>query len=197
MSKALLLVDLQNDFMSGGALEVPGANEMIPFINELILKFSVVVATLDFHPTDHCSFAVNHPGKQIGEVTLVDEIPQILWPAHCVQNTKGAELIEQLDQKHITKFIYKGNDPQVDSYSAFYDNAKKKSTGLADYLKVHDVTDLYIAGVATDYCVLYTALDAINEGFKVYLIKMGCRGINSESIESAYQMIEQAGGVLD
>ncbi len=176
--KALLIVDMQNDFMPGGALGVPAANEIIPVINALIPKFSLIVATQDWHPADHVSFADNHPGKKVGETVKTGDIDQILWPLHCVRSTHGAELASSLDKENFASFFYKGTDKNIDSYSAFFDNARRKSTGLGDYLKSRGVNDLYVAGVATDYCVLSTSLDAVDLGFNVYVIADACRAIN-------------------
>ncbi len=176
--KALIIVDMQNDFMPGGALGVPRAHEIIPLINTLIPKFSLVVATQDWHPTDHVSFAANHLGKKVGEIVKTGDIDQILWPVHCVRSTHGAELASSLDKENFASFFYKGTDKNIDSYSAFFDNARRKSTGLGDYLKSRGVNDVYVAGVATDYCVLFTSLDAVDLGFNVYVIADACRAIN-------------------
>ena len=179
--KALLIVDMQNDFMPGGSLAVPGAADIVPLINALIPKFSLVIATKDWHPPDHLSFAVNHPGKKVGEQVTLRDLPQILWPVHCVRNTYGSELIPTLDVSQIACFFYKGTDKWIDSYSAFFDNAHRQSTGLGDYLKTHNVEEIYIVGVATDYCILYTVMDAIALGFTVYVITDCCRAINLKS----------------
>ncbi len=176
--KALIIVDMQNDFMPGGALGVPAADELIPVINRLIPKFALVVATQDWHPPDHISFASNHPGKKVGDVVSAGDIEQILWPAHCVRNTHGAELAPSIDKDNFASFFYKGTDKNIDSYSAFFDNARRKSTGLGDFLKSRGVTDVYLAGVATDYCILYSAMDAVDLGFHVYVIADACRPIN-------------------
>ena len=176
--KALIIVDMQNDFMPGGALGVPVADQLVPIINALIPHFPLVVATQDWHPADHMSFALNHPGKKVGDIIKFNQIEQILWPVHCVRNTHGAELISTLDKGNIVNIFYKGTDKNIDSYSAFFDNARHKSTGLSDYLKSRGVNDVYFAGVATDYCVLYSSLDAIDLGFSAYVIADACRPIN-------------------
>src|SRR5580700_3004969 len=163
--KALIIVDMQNDFMPEGALGVSSAHEIVPIINKLIVRFSLVVATQDWHPLDHVSFASSHANKKAGDIVQVGEIDQILWPMHCVRNTQGAELIPSLDKRSIASFFYKGTDKNIDSYSAFFDNARRKSTGLADYLKSRGVSEIYLAGLTTDYCVLYSAFDAIDLGF--------------------------------
>ncbi len=176
--KCLVVVDIQNDFMPEGALGVKGAHEIVPIINSLMPKFPLVVATKDWHPPNHCSFAATHPGKKVGDTVEIQGQTQILWPVHCVRNTPGAEFTPSLDTAFFSSIFYKGTDPEVDSYSAFYDNAHHRSTGLAEYLKTHAVTEVYLAGLTTEYCVLYSALDALDEGFKVSILLDACRGIN-------------------
>lgn len=174
---ALILVDLQNDFCPGGNLAVPGGDEVIPIANQLQPLFDIVIATKDWHPQDHMSFASNHPGKNIGEVILVNDLEQILWPDHCIQGSKGAELHPLLETTNITNYFLKGVDKTVDSYSAFFDNAHLRSTGLADYLLAHKIEDIYILGLATDYCVRFSCLDAVHLGFSVHVIEDACRGV--------------------
>ena len=174
--KALLIVDLQNDFMPQGALGVPKADELVPIINALIPTFSLVVSSQDWHPPHHMSFAASHQGRRVGEVVE----GQMLWPVHCVQETLGAQLVEGLDLAHIARCFYKGADPQIESYSAFFDT-QHHSTGLSEFLKEKGVTHLFLVGVATDYCVLYTALDARREGLEVTVIAQGCRAIGDEA----------------
>ncbi len=176
--QAFLIVDMQNDFMSGGPLGVPGALEAIPIINALIPQFPLVIATQDWHPREHVSFAPNHPGKKPGETIEVSGISQILWPVHCVRETPGAELVSSLQKEKISCHFYKGTDPLIDSYSAFFDNARRKSTGLEEYLKTRQIDQLYIAGVCTEYCVLYSTIDAIDLGFSVAVVADACRGID-------------------
>ncbi|HJZ89121.1 MAG TPA: bifunctional nicotinamidase/pyrazinamidase [Polyangia bacterium] len=175
--KALVLVDLQNDFLPGGALAVAGGSEVIPIANALAQRFELVVATQDWHPRDHKSFAANHPGKKPGQVIDLDGIAQTLWPVHCVQDTPGAALAADLDLHCVDKVFQKGTDPSVDSYSGFFDNARRHATGLADYLRARDVTDVYVLGLATDYCVKFTALDARSLGFRTHLVADGSRGV--------------------
>ncbi len=175
---ALIIVDMQNDFMPWGSFSVPSGDEIIPTINQLILKFTLVLATQDWHPQDHVSFAKNHEGKSPGDVIEVEGVQQILWPIHCVRNTKGAELIEELNKDKVASIFYKGTDRMIDSYSTFFDDARRKSTGLEEYLKSRAIHKLYFVGVATDYCVLYSALDALEHGFDVYVLSDGCRAIN-------------------
>ncbi len=176
--KALVIVDMQNDFMPGGPLGVHDADQIVPILNQLASRFPLTVATQDWHPADHCSFAPTHSGKKPGEIVSVNGIDQILWPVHCVRQSKGAELISTLDKGPIASTFYKGTDKEIDSYSAFFDNVRLQSTGLGEYLKSRHITDLYIAGVATDYCVLYSVLDAIDLGFSVVVISDACRAIN-------------------
>lgn len=175
--KALIIVDLQNDFCAGGSLAVPGGDEVVPLANKLQGQFELVIATQDWHPHDHVSFAANHAGYAVGDEILVDDIPQVLWPVHCVQGTKGAEFHPDFDTSHVKKIFHKGTNPKIDSYSAFYDNEHLRSTGLTDYLRSEGVTEVYIMGLATDYCVKYSALDAVHDGFKVYVITEACRGV--------------------
>jgi nicotinamidase/pyrazinamidase len=176
--KALLLIDIQNDFLPGGALAVPFGDEILDPVNALIPRFELVIASQDWHPANHASFAANHPGKGVGDRIVVDGVPQILWPVHCVQNTPGAALSPALNRAGIHQVVQKGQDPLIDSYSAFYDNEHRRSTGLAELLRARDVSHLYLAGLATDYCVQFSALDALAEGFAVTLIEDAARGVN-------------------
>lgn len=196
MKVALLLVDLQNDFMPNGALPVPGGDEVIPLANRLQPYFDRVIATQDWHPAHHISFAANHPGRQPGDCIDCCGIAQCLWPIHCIQNTHGAALVAQLNSKVIDKIIYKGTDPAVDSYSAFFDNARQKETPLAAYLKEQAIDELYVMGVALEYCVQYTVLDACALGIKTYLIVEGCRGITPEAERKAIVAMQAAGAQL-
>ncbi len=181
MKKALILVDLQNDFMPTGALPVPRGDELIPLANALQNYFGCIIATQDWHPKNHGSFATNHPGLRPGDTIELAGLSQTLWPVHCVQGTHGAEFVKTLATTHLSKVIQKGSDPQIDSYSGFFDNGRQKSTGLAVYLKDQQISDVYIMGLALDYCVKYTALDACQLGFKTYLIEDACRGVNLNS----------------
>jgi len=196
--KAFVIVDMQNDFMPGGPLGVAGADQLAASINKIIPHFKLVVATQDWHPPDHCSFAVSHPGKKPGDVVDGKGVSQILWPVHCVRNTHGAELVAGLNKEAIASFFYKGTDKWIDSYSAFFDNAHRKSTGLGEFLKSRKVTDVYLAGVATDYCVLYSSLDAIDLGLSVHVIMDVCRGINLQptDVDNALKAITARGGKL-
>jgi len=196
--KALIMVDLQNDFCPGGSLAVPEGEAVIPLANKLQPHFDVVVATQDWHPHDHMSFAINHPGHGVGDTVIVDDIAQILWPAHCEQNSNGAKFHPELDTHAITKIVHKGVDKKIDSYSAFFDNAHRRSTGLSDYLKSEAVQEVYIMGLATDYCVKYSSLDAVQLGFTVYVITDACRGveINHGDSERAFAEMRAAGVML-
>ncbi len=177
MRRALILVDLQNDFMPGGALGVAEGDQVVPFANRLQGFFDLVFATQDWHPPGHSSFARNHPGHAIGEVIDIEGISQVLWPVHCVQNTDGAALVSTLVTSGIGRTFYKGTHPEIDSYSAFYDNGHRQSTGLGDYLKQMGVEAVYLMGLATDYCVKYSVLDARRLGFNTTVIKDGCRAV--------------------
>lgn len=192
---ALLIIDIQNDFLPGGPLGVPGGNDIIPTVNNLMDGFGLVVATKDWHPADHGSFAANHPGHEIYENIDLHGLPQTLWPVHCVQETAGAEFPPELDAGKITRVFHKGTRPEIDSYSGFHDNGHRHSTGLADFLREKGVTAVTICGLATDYCVKFTALDAIAEGFATTLHLPACRGVNlrPDDIGNAITGMEQAG----
>jgi nicotinamidase/pyrazinamidase len=174
---ALLLVDIQNDFLPGGALAVQRGDEVIDVANRLIPQYRHIIATQDWHPGDHLSFASQHPGKRIGEVIDLEGLPQVLWPDHCVQNTSGADFPPRLNRDGIQYVVRKGTDRAIDSYSGFFDNARRKATGLEEYLRGHGIKDIHIIGLATDYCVKATALDAINLGFRAKLLPDGVRGV--------------------
>jgi nicotinamidase/pyrazinamidase len=193
--KALIIVDLQNDFLPGGALPVPHGDEVIPLANELQRQFDLVVATKDWHPPDHGSFAANHPGKKTGDRIILDGIEQILWPVHCVQNTHGAEFAPSFDTSRIAHVFHKGIEPLIDSYSTFFDNAHRRHTGLAHYLKERSIEDIYLLGLALDYCVKYSALDARQLKLNTHVILDGCRGIDLEpgDVDRALDEMERAG----
>ena len=196
--KALLLVDIQNDFTPGepgGALAVPNGDEVIAVANRLIPSYELVVATQDWHPAGHKSFAGSHLGHQVGEVIEWNGLQQILWPDHCVQGTVGAEFCAGLDVARINEVVQKGTDLNIDSYSGFYDNGHRKSTGLADMLRSRGVTEVDVIGLATDYCVKFTALDAVEEGFVTRLILEGCRGVELKpgDCEKAVDEMRKAG----
>ena len=175
--KALILVDIQNDFLPGGALAVPNGDEVVPVANRLMVDYEVVVATQDWHPADHQSFASQHVGHAVGEVITLEGLDQILWPDHCIQGTPGAEFAADLNVENIDHVFRKGTDRLIDSYSGFFDNGHRKATGLGDYLKRQQVRAVDVMGLATDYCVKFTALDAVELGFEVRLIIEGVRGV--------------------
>ncbi len=175
---ALILVDIQNDFLPGGALPVPHGDEVIAVANEQQTHFDLIVATQDWHPADHQSFAANHDGKHIGDNVDLNGIPQILWPVHCVQETQGADFAATLNRDRWARVFQKGVDREIDSYSGFFDNGRTKDTGLASYLRQQGVDSVYVLGLATDYCVKFTALDALSLGFRTHVVLDGCRGVN-------------------
>jgi nicotinamidase/pyrazinamidase len=187
---ALLLVDLQQDFLPGGALAVPRGDEVVPVANVLMPRFEHVVATQDWHPPDHVSFASQHPGKQPGEFIELNGKPQILWPDHCVQGTEGAELAAGLDVQRIDHVVRKGTDRRVDSYSGFFDNDHLTATGLEQKLRERGVSQLYIVGLATDYCVKFTVLDARQLGFSTTVIADGVRGVELQTGDVAKALDE-------
>ncbi len=191
--RALIWVDLQNDFLPGGALAVPQGDEVIPVANRVAARFDLIVATQDWHPQNHASFASNHPGKKIGESIDLGGLSQVLWPDHCVENTRGAELAPGLEVGRITRVFQKGTDPEIDSYSGFYDNGHRKSTGLAEWLRSRGVEELWLLGLATDYCVRATALDAQQEGFRMALVEEGCRGVDLNVGDSKAAIEEMRG----
>lgn len=192
---ALILVDLQNDFCPMGALEVAEGDQTIPIANQLMDYYDLVIATQDWHPANHGSFAANHLWRKPGQVIDLNGLDQILWPIHCVQGSYGAEFVATLDQHKIDKVFQKGTDPEIDSYSGFFDNGQRKSTGLGNYLKEKGISSVYILGLATDYCVKFTALDAVNLGFETHLIIDACRGVNlnPEDVNKAVLEMEKAG----
>ncbi|PWU08197.1 MAG: bifunctional nicotinamidase/pyrazinamidase [Verrucomicrobia bacterium] len=191
----LIIVDVQNDFVPGGALAVSEGDQVVPVINRLQPQFDLVVATQDWHPANHGSFAANHPGKRIGEAIKLNGLPQILWPVHCVQNTPGAEFVRSLDTARVTRVFQKGTDPQIDSYSGFFDNGHRRATGLDAFLKERNVTEVSVVGLATDYCVKFTALDSVTLGFKTNLIEEACRGVNLKpgDVARALEEMRRAG----
>ena len=196
--KALVLNDLQNDFLPGGALAVPNGDEVVLIANRLQPVFPLVVATQDWHPPDHGSFAANHPGKKPGDRIDLNGLEQILWPVHCVQESHGAAFVDSFDTTRVQRVFHKGTDPGIDSYSGFFDNAQRKSTGLADFLWENVVDEVYISGLATDYCAKFSALDAVRLGFKTYLVEDGCRGVELQpgDVERALQEMRETGVVL-
>ncbi len=179
--KALVLVDIQNDFLPGGALAVPGGDEVIAPSNRLQADYEVVVATQDWHPANHGSFAREHTGRSPGEVIELCGLPQVLWPVHCVQGTPGAEFSPQLDVSRFTRVFRKGMDRTVDSYSGFFDNGHRNDSGMAAWLRERGVDEVHVAGLALDYCVKFTALDAVHLGFHTTVITAACRAVDLTS----------------
>jgi nicotinamidase/pyrazinamidase len=195
MKRCLVIVDVQRDFCPGGALPVPEGDQVVPVINRLLRRFDRVAATQDWHPPGHLSFAANHPGRKPGEVIQLAGLEQVLWPVHCVQHTPGAEFHPDLDRSRIQAVFRKGVDPEVDSYSGFFDNGRRRSTGLDEYLRREGVEEIYICGLATDYCVRWTALDAVRLGLRSWVIEDACRGVELRpgDVAAAWQEMIQAG----
>lgn len=192
------MVDLQNDFCFGGNLAVPDGDSIIPVANKLQQHFEIIIATKDWHPQNHMSFADNHAGCSPGEVVMIDHVPQVLWPVHCVQDSHGSAFHTDLDTSKVTQIFFKGVDKSIDSYSAFFDNEHLRATGLDDYLHQHAVKDIYIIGLATDYCVKYSTMDALKLGFNVYVIIDACRGINLTpgDLQEAIEEMRLAGAYI-
>ena len=194
--RALLLIDVQNDFMPFGSLPVADGDAVVPVANTLAPRFELVVATQDWHPAGHASFASSHPGHSAGEVIEVAGAPQVLWADHCVQNTLGASFHSGLDVARIDHVARKGTDPAIDSYSGFFDNNHAKDTGLSAYLRERGVDEVWLVGVATDYCVKFTALDARALGFDTVLVEDGCRAVDLAAGDGARAIEElRAAGV--
>ncbi len=194
-NKALILVDIQNDFCPGGALAVGEGDQVVPVANRLMQAFELVVAAQDWHPPDHLSFAANHPGRSPGEVIELDGLEQILWPVHCVQETPGAEFHPALDLGRIAGVVRKGTDRRIDSYSGFFDNGHRRATELEAYLRAQGVEQVFICGLATDYCVKFTALDAAELGFRTTVVEDACRGVELKpgDVERALEEMRSQG----
>lgn len=190
MKKALIVVDIQNDFMPGGALPASLGYEVIPIANAVQKYFELIVATQDWHPANHGSFASQHHGHKIGDVIDLAGIQQVLWPDHCVEYTEGADFVNGLNTERFAQIFHKGIDQDIDSYSAFFDNGHRRKTGLEDFLKHQGVTDIYLIGMVTDYCIKYSATDAYNLGFKTFVIEDGCRAINLQPNDAANALAE-------
>jgi len=193
-SDALIGIDVQNDFCPGGALAVPRGDEVVPVINRLAGRFRHVVLTQDWHPKGHVSFASSHPGRRPFETIRVAYGDQVLWPDHCVPGTRGADFHPGLDTLPADLVVRKGNDPAIDSYSALYENDHRTSTGLAGYLRERGCRRLFLTGLATDFCVQYSALDARREGFEVFVVEDGVRGIDLDgSLADAWTRMAEEG----
>ena len=197
-NSALIIVDVQNDFLPGGALAVGKGDEVIPVINKVKDKFDLIVATQDWHPANHGSFAANHEGKKVGESISLNGLDQILWPVHCVENSIGADFHKSLDKQNWREVFKKGSNPVVDSYSGFFDNGRKEKTGLGDFLKANGMENVFVTGLAADYCVKFTVLDALDLGFNTYLIADATKGVNlspNDTLE-AFKEMETQGAIL-
>lgn len=192
--KALIVVDIQNDFLQGGSLAVQGGNEIIPIINSIQEKFDLVVATQDWHPKGHKSFASQHSNKSVYDKIDLNGIEQVLWPDHCVQGTVGAEISSELNQNKIEAIFRKGMNTTIDSYSGFYDNGKLKCTGLGDFLKGRGVKEIFVCGLAADYCVYFTAKDALELGFTSTIIENATKAIDVSNFENIKRNFIQSGG---
>ena len=191
---ALLVVDVQNDFLPGGALAVARGDEIVPLVNHLARRFAVVVLTQDWHPAGHASFASSHPGRKPFETKRLPYGKQILWPDHCVQGTPGAAFAAGLDIPHAQLVLRKGHHPKVDSYSAFLEADRRTRTGLDGYLRSRGVKRVFCAGLATDFCVAWTALDARRFGLQAAVIEDACRAIDTDgSLAAAWQAMKKAG----
>ncbi len=194
LSEALIAVDLQNDFCPGGALAVPDGDAVVPIVNDLARRFTIAVFTQDWHPGGHVSFAAAHPGRKPFESIDLPYGPQVLWPAHCVQGTPGADFHPGIDVREATLVIRKGWHPGIDSYSTFFENDHTTSTGLAGYLRDLGVRTVYLAGLATDFCVAWSALDARRLGFNVTVVEDACRAIDlNGSLAAAREQMATAG----
>ncbi len=191
-SEALVIIDMQNDFLPGGSLGVPGGDDIIPYINDLQSEFDWIIASQDWHPHDHLSFASQHTGKNPFEEVEWDGLLQKLWPDHCIQGSFGAEFSSALKTGSIRAIFRKGMNRRIDSYSCFYDNGHLETTGMSHYLRGLGIEKLYFTGLAADFCVYFSAMDAIKEGFQTYFIENGTRYISEEGyLKAKKQMIER------
>ncbi|MFW3896615.1 bifunctional nicotinamidase/pyrazinamidase [Pseudomonas bharatica] len=195
--RALLVIDIQNDFTPGGALEVPRGDEIVPLVNQIAAGFRNVVQAQDWHPAGHASFASSHPGKQPFDIIELPYGPQVLWPDHCIQGSHGAGFHPGVDLAHTQLIVRKGGNPLVDSYSAFYEADQQTTTGLAGYLREKAIKTVYVVGLALDFCVAWTALHARREGFATYVVLDACRAIDNDgSLENAMNEMRRAGVVF-
>jgi nicotinamidase/pyrazinamidase len=195
--KALLIVDIQNDFCPGGALAVPDGDAIIPTVNKLIEHFNVIIQTQDWHPEGHSSFASSQDGKDPYDTIEVDYGTQVLWPVHCVQGTNGAEFHSDLNTLKSQVIIRKGFRKAIDSYSTFFENDQKTTTGLTGYLQQRGITDLYTVGLATDFCVKWSILDGFDEGFTMYIVEDAVKGIDlNGSLDAAWKEMKEKGVII-
>ena len=197
-NSVLLVTDVQNDFCPGGSLAVNEGDKVVPVINRVIRYFPRIVATQDWHPRDHISFAANHPGRSVHDVVEVDSMKQVLWPVHCVQGTAGADFHPALNTETFGLILHKGMNPRIDSYSTFMENDKQTATGLEGYLKGLRIERVYLCGLATDYCVFYSALDAVDMGFKTHVILDACRGVDvpDGNVAQSVKTMEERGIIM-
>lgn len=194
--KALILIDIQNDFLPGGTLAVPEGDVIIPVVNGLQDFFDIVVATQDWHPLNHKSFASNHPGKKPFDIVDLHGLRQTLWPDHCIQGSAGAGFPAQLNMNKAEAIFRKGIDREIDSYSGFYDNGHRKSTGLTGYLHDKKVSEVYLAGLAGDICVYYTARDSLDEKFTTFIIEDATRPLSPGNFKNVMQDFIANGGKI-
>ncbi len=194
--KALIVVDIQNDFLEGGSLAVPGGNEIISVVNEIQKDFDLVVATQDWHSLHHKSFAAEHPDRNEFEIIDLNGLNQVLWPVHCVQGSFGAEFHKELETNSIEAIFRKGMDTEIDSYSGFYDNGKRKNTGLFGYLKDRIVSEVFVCGLAADFCVYFTANDALDLGFNTKIIRNATCPIDPENWKILQEEFKENGGYI-
>ncbi|RYD38566.1 MAG: bifunctional nicotinamidase/pyrazinamidase [Verrucomicrobiaceae bacterium] len=198
--KTLVLIDIQNDFLPGGALAVPEGDLIVPVVNRLLPEFELIVATQDWHPADHGSFAASHPGQAVYSQGELNGLPQTFWPVHCVQNTGGALFAPGLETRRIARVFPKGVNPGIDSYSGLFDNGHRVSTGMGEWLKAAGAAELWVAGLATDYCVKFTVLDALREGFAVNVLSRACRGVDltaGDCVRALEEMQASGAKVID
>lgn len=191
--RALIIVDVQNDFCSGGSLAVPDGEKVVPVINQLIPQFECVVLTQDWHPTNHISFASQHKNCEPFQSKELPYGTQTLWPDHCVQGTFGADFHESLDCLGGTIILRKGCNKHIDSYSAFFENDRKTPTGLTGYLNEHQITQVFLCGLATDVCVRDSAIDATEADLETFLIVDACKGLTTETVDSAVKLMQSNG----
>jgi len=192
---ALLVVDVQNDFCPGGALAIQAGDNVIPVINQIQPIFDTIIATRDWHPSNHVSFAVTHPGKNVYDVIDINGISQVLWPPHCVSGSMGAAFHPDLETDRFKLILHKGMNPALDSYSVFLENDKKTPTGLDGFLRSLEITRIFLSGLATDYCVFYSAMDAISLGFETCVVIDACCGVDipERNIEKAIRLMKSSG----
>ncbi|WP_262248772.1 bifunctional nicotinamidase/pyrazinamidase [Parapedobacter soli] len=193
---ALIIVDIQYDFLPGGALAVADGDAVIPVINRIQTDYDLVVATQDWHPAGHQSFASAHPGHKPFQTIDLHGLEQVLWPDHCIQASGGARLSDRLETRRIEAIFRKGTDPAIDSYSGFFDNGKRKKTGLAGYLQDRGVTAVSVCGLAADYCVYFTAMDALQLGFETHILEDAVRAIDVPSYNEKRAVFARQGGQL-